>query len=82
MSKRINYIAPGEENSSFLPYKCEDSPTGGFWLTVDTEYGETSVFLSPRFVVEEILPRLDLVPLKGKNSLWAETQRPKAEISS
>lgn len=68
-SKRINYIFPGQETSHFLPYKAEDAPTGGFWLTVDTGQGETSIFLSPRFIVEEVLPRIDIVPLKGKNAL-------------
>lgn len=59
---RINAIIPPADTSQYLPYRTEDAPTGGFWLVIETDQGELSVFLSPQLIKSEILPRIDIVP--------------------
>lgn len=62
----INYIKPGESHSNYFPYQTSDGPAGGFWLTIQTGEGEASIFISEKFIKEEVLPRISITPLGKK----------------
>lgn len=59
-AKGVNIIMPSVEASKFVPYEIEDAAVGGFWLVAKTSEGDCCIFLSPKFVKEEVLPRLEM----------------------
>lgn len=59
-AKGVNIIMPSTEMSKFVPYEIEVAAAGGFWLVAKTEEGDCCIFLSPKFVKEEVLPRLEM----------------------